>query len=200
MGVGRGSIKQSLKAALAKLNVEGGVTRPPKSETSDQDTRNETLVTAPLDALIIDMRGKIGGTGTTAARYLDLIDPRGPRVRSRNKRDSTQASVSLRGRTALLIDHHTRSTAELFVHSYRRERQGMLIGTPTAGAVSAASAFAMPGGNLLYLAVMGLEVDGEILKGQVSRPITDTATPSPNCDLEQEPDIHADAPPRERAD
>ena len=30
--------------------------------------------------------------------------------------------------------------------------------------------------------------------------ITDTATPSPNCDLEQESDIHADAPPRERAD
>ena len=156
---------QSLKAALAKLNVEGGVARPAKSETSDQDARNETLVTAPLDALIIDMRGKIGGTGTTAGRYLDLIDPRGPRVRSRNKRDSTQASVSLRGRTALLIDHHTRSTAELFVHAYRRERQGMLIGTPTAGAVSAASAFAMPGGNLLYLAVMGLEVDGEILEG-----------------------------------
>ncbi|MET1084690.1 MAG: S41 family peptidase, partial [Burkholderiales bacterium] len=156
---------QSLKAALAKLNVEGGVARPAKSETGDQDTRNETVVTAPLDALIIDMRGKIGGTGTTAGRYLDLIDPRGPRVRSRNKRDSTQASVSLRGRTALLIDHHTRSTAELFVHAYRRERQGMLIGTPTAGAVSAAAAFAMPGGNLLYLAVMGLEVDGEILEG-----------------------------------
>ena len=122
---------QSLKTALAKLNVEGGVARPAKSEASEQDARNETLVAAPLDALIIDMRGKIGGTGTTAARYLDLIDPRGPRVRSRNKRDSAQASVSLRGRTALLIDHHTRSTAELFAHAYRRERQGTLVGTPS---------------------------------------------------------------------
>ena len=168
---------QSLKAALAKLNVEGGVARPAKSETSDQ--RNETLVTAPLNALIIDMRGKIGGTGTTAGRYLDLIDPRGPRVRSRNKRDSTQASVSLRGRTALLIDHHTRSTAELFVHAYRREGQGMLIGTPTAGAVSAASAFAMPGGNLLYLAVMGLEVDGEVLEGSGVAPDIAVQRPLP---------------------
>ena len=156
---------QSLKAALAKLNVEGGVARPAKSEASDQDDRRDTAVTAPLDALIIDLRGKIGGTGTTAARYLDVIDPRGPRVRSRTKRDGVQASVSLRGRTALLIDHHTRSTAELFVHAYKRERQGPLIGTPTAGAVSAAAAFAMPGGNLLYLAVTGLEVDGEILEG-----------------------------------
>ncbi len=125
------------------------------------------------------MRGKIGGTGTTAGRYLDLIDPRGPRVRSRNKRDSTQASVSLRGRTALLIDHHTRSTAELFVHAYRREGQGMLIGTPTAGAVSAASAFAMPGGNLLYLAVMGLEVDGEVLEGSGVAPDIAVQRPLP---------------------
>ncbi len=160
---------QSLKAALAKLNVEGGVARAAKSEAGDG--------AAPLDALIIDMRGKIGGTGTTAARYLDVIDPRGPRVRSRNKRDNAQPSVSLRGRTALLIDHHARSTAELFVHSYKRERQGPLIGTPTAGAVSAAAAFAMPGGNLLYLAVMGLEIDGEILEGPGVAP--DIAVPRP---------------------
>ena len=157
---------QSLKTALAKLNVEGGVARPAKSGTSEEDSRSDTIVTPPLDALIIDMRGKIGGTGTTAARYLDVIDPRGPRVRSRSKGDGARASISLRDRTAVLIDHHTRSTAELFVHAYRRERQGPLIGTPTAGAVSAAAAFAMPGGNLLYLAVMGLEVDGEVLEGQ----------------------------------
>jgi carboxyl-terminal processing protease len=168
---------QSLKTALAKLNVEGGVARPAKSEASDEGSRNGTLVTAPLDALIIDMRGKIGGTGITAARYLDVIDSRGPRVRSLNKGDAARTSVSLRGRTALLIDHHTRSTAELFVHAFRRERLGMLIGTPTAGAVSAASAFAMPGGNLLYLAVMGLEVDGAILEGQGVAP--DIAVPRP---------------------
>jgi carboxyl-terminal processing protease len=171
---------QSLKAALAKLNVEDGVARPAKSEVTDEGGRNDTSAAAPLDALIIDMRGKIGGTGTTAARYLDVIDPRGPRVRSRNKRDGAQtASVSLRGRTAVLIDHHTRSTAELFVHAYRRERQGTLIGTSTAGAVSAASAFAMPGGNLLYLAVMGLEVDGEILEGHGVAPDIAVQRPLP---------------------
>ena len=166
----RDASTQSLKAALAKLNIEDGVARRAKPEASDQDGSTDTAVTAPLDALIIDMRGKIGGTGVTAARYLDLIDPRGPRVRSLNKRDGDRASVSLRGRTTLLIDHHTRSTAELFVHAYRRERQGPLIGTPTAGAVSAAAAFAMPGGNLLYLAVMGLEIDGEVLEGQGIEP------------------------------
>ena len=43
------------------------------------------LDAAPLDGLIVDMRGKIGGTGSNAGRYLDLLDPRGPLVRSRDK-------------------------------------------------------------------------------------------------------------------
>jgi carboxyl-terminal processing protease len=79
----------------------------------------------------------------------------------------------------VLIDHHTRSTAELFVHAYQRERQGPLIGTRTAGAVSAASAYAMPGGNLLYLAVTGLEVDGDILEGTGVAPDIEVARPIP---------------------
>jgi carboxyl-terminal processing protease len=79
----------------------------------------------------------------------------------------------------VLIDHHTRSTAELFVHAYKRERQGPLIGTRTAGAVSAAAAYAMPGSNLLYLAVTGLEVDGDILEGPGVAPDIEVARPVP---------------------
>jgi carboxyl-terminal processing protease len=130
-----------------------------------------------LDGLIIDMRGKIGGSGSNAGRYLDILDARGPRVRSRNRQDADRASPGVRGRTAVLIDHHTRSTAELFVHAYKRERQGPLIGTRTAGAVSAARAYAMPGGNLLYLAVTGLEIDGEVLEGPGVAPDIEVARP-----------------------
>ncbi len=129
-----------------------------------------------LDGLVIDMRGKIGGTGSNAGRYLDILDARGPSVRLRNK---DAGSTDVRGRTAVLIDHHTRSTAELFVHAYKRERQGPLIGTRTAGAVSAAAAFAMPGGNLLYLAVTGMEVDGDILEGPGVAPDIEVARPVP---------------------
>jgi carboxyl-terminal processing protease len=131
-----------------------------------------------LDGLIIDMRGKIGGTGGNAGRYLDILDERGPLVRSRG-RDSRDRARDVRGRTAVLIDHHTRSTAELFVHAYKRERQGPVIGSRTAGAVSAARAFAMPGGNLLYLAVTGLEVDGDILEGPGVAPDIEVARPIP---------------------
>jgi carboxyl-terminal processing protease len=132
-----------------------------------------------LDGLIIDMRGKIGGSGSNAGRYLDILDARGPRVRSRNPQDAQRISPEVRGRTAVLIDHHTRSTGELFVHAYKRERQGPLIGTRTAGAVSAAAAFAMPGGNLLYLAVTGLEIDGDILEGPGVAPDIEVARPLP---------------------
>ena len=145
----------ALQNALSSLGIKERSSR----SKGDKDRSPQ------LDGLIVDMRGRIGGTASTARRYLDLLDPRGPLLGSRDKSQLSRASTSLRGRTAVLINHHTRSTAELFVHAYKRERQGPLIGTRTAGAVSAASAFAMPGGNLLYVAVSGLEIDGEVLEG-----------------------------------
>lgn len=157
----------ALNDALASL----GVNQRPRKRDGKQKP--------PPDGLIIDMRGKIGGTGSNAGRYLDALDPRGPLLRSRNKDASDRRTTAVRGRTAVLIDRHTRSTAELFVHAYKRERQGPLIGTRTAGAVSAASAFAMPGGNLLYLAVTGLEIDGEILEGPGVAPDIEVARPIP---------------------
>ena len=159
----------ALQSALAKLGVNVSGERSRRGRRGEDDPQ-------PLDGLIIDMRGKIGGTATTAARYLDLIDPRGPLIVSRNR---PQRNTSVRGRTAVLVDHHTRSTGELFVHAYKRERQGPLIGTPTAGAASAARAFAMPGGNLLYVAVSGLEVDGEVLEGLGVAPDIEVARPLP---------------------
>jgi carboxyl-terminal processing protease len=166
--VGEGST-EALKDALDSLRGKEG-------EEQHEHKREEK--TAPrLDGVIIDMRGKIGGTGQNAGRYLDVIDPRGPLMRSRNKDGKERARSALRGRTAVLIDHHTRSTAELFVHSYKRERQGPLIGTRTAGAVSAAAAYVMPGGELLYLAVTGLEIDGEILEGSGVAPDVEASRP-----------------------
>jgi carboxyl-terminal processing protease len=159
----------ALQGALSKLGVNSSVERPRRGRR-DEDAPQ------PLDGLIIDMRGKIGGTATTAARYLNIIDPRGPLMESRNH---TPRSTAVRGRTAVLIDQHTRSTAELFVHAYKRERQGPLIGTPTAGAVSAARAFAMPGGNLLYVAVSGLKVDGDVLEGPGVAPDIEVQRPLP---------------------
>lgn len=165
----------ALRDALSKLGVNEWPERPKRGKGgSGREARS-----APLDGLIVDMRGKIGGTATTATRYLDLLDPRGPLLGSRNKSEASRAVTAVRGRMAVLIDHHTRSTGELFVHAYKRERQGPLIGTRTAGAVSAARAFAMPGGNLLYVAVSGLEIDGEVLEGPGVAPDIEVARPVP---------------------
>lgn len=157
----------ALQNALSSL----GLNERPSRSKGEKDRPPQ------LDGLIVDMRGRIGGTASTAKRYLDLLDPRGPLLGSRDKSQPSRAATALRGRTAVLINHHTRSTAELFVHAYKRERQGPLIGTRTAGAVSAASAFAMPGGNLLYVAVSGLEIDGEVLEGPGVAPDIEVARP-----------------------
>jgi carboxyl-terminal processing protease len=164
----------ALREALDKM----GATTP-RFLTNSKGSSRRSSEPPRLDGLIIDMRGKIGGTGSNAGRYLDILDTRGPHVRSRNKQDAERGSPEVRGRTAVLIDHHTRSTGELFVHAYKRERQGPLIGARTAGAVSAASAFVMPGGNLLYLAVTGLEIDGDILEGPGVAPDIEVARPIP---------------------
>jgi C-terminal processing protease CtpA/Prc len=77
-----------------------------------------------------------------------------------------------RGRSALLIDHHTRSAAELMAHGYKRNAFGPVVGTPTAGAVSSGGLFVMPGDLLLYVATSSAEFDGQRLEGVGVPPIT----------------------------
>jgi carboxyl-terminal processing protease len=112
-----------------------------------------------------------------ATQYLELLDPRGPDIAWRG--GGRDAPTSVRGRTAVLIDHHTRSTGEVFVHSYKRERQGPLIGTTTAGAVSGGAALNMPADCLLHVAVSGLMVDGEIIEGRGVAPDITVQRPLP---------------------
>lgn len=146
-----------------------------------QKTLSETLEKAaspPLDGLIVDMRGKVGGDIGTARGYLQTIAPRGPLIATRGRNGASPAPQSYRGRSAVLIDHHTRSAAEIFSQGYKAERLGPLIGTRTARAISASQLFLMPGGMLLHVAVAELEIDGANLEGigvepdiEVERPL-----------------------------
>jgi carboxyl-terminal processing protease len=160
---------RALSGALSKLMT------PPRSASGPVPT-----AATDLDGLIIDMRGKVGGYLHIAKEYLDLVAPRGPYWRERGGRTWESMAGAGRRRTAVLIDHHTRSTAELFVHAYKHEREGPLIGTRTAGAVSSGRTFAMPGANLLYLATTGLEMmDGKVLEGTGVAPDIEVARPVP---------------------
>jgi carboxyl-terminal processing protease len=89
------------------------------------------------------------------------------------------------------------------VHSYKRERQGPLIGTRTAGAVSLAKGYLMPGNNLLYLAISDLEIDGDVLEGpgvapdiEVARPIPYAQGADPVLDAALDYLVRLPAPPR----
>lgn len=161
-----GDSETALAEALARFGI---------GRWRDQKVR---LTPTVVDGLIVDMRGKVGGYLGMVARYLELIDPRGPDV-TYPLSLPRGAWGSVRGRNAVLIDQRTRSAGELFAHAYKRERQGPLIGTRTAGAVSAGALQSLPAGCVLHLAITGLTVDGEVLEGTGVAPDIEVANPIP---------------------
>ena len=128
-----------------------------------------------VDAIVIDMRGKVGGGGMS---FLEVLDPRGPDLAFSGRGFSGESPASLRNKTVWLVDDSVRSSAELLAHTIRADGYGTLVGNTTAGAVVGGSAYMMPDDSLLYVAVVDLLVDGERLEGrgvaphiQVDRPL-----------------------------
>jgi carboxyl-terminal processing protease len=158
----------AFKTTLSRLVL----TDLPGEHSSMLRSPDERVTNRPVDGLIIDMRGKVGGSATVYREYLAALGERfGPAAQFRffkpgRSRDQDTVAQPFRGRTVLLIDHTTRSTAELFAYAFRRQGMGPLVGTTTAGAVSAASTFAMPGGDLLYAATFSITADGDVLEGK----------------------------------
>jgi carboxyl-terminal processing protease len=159
----------AFKMALSRL-ITGDL---PGEHSSMLRSPDERVTDRPIDGLIIDMRGKVGGSASIYREYLSALGERyGPVAEfkffrpGKKERSETNATAPFRGRVVLLIDRTTRSTAELFAYAFRRQGMGPLVGTTTAGAVSAASTFAMPGGDLLYAAVLSITADGDVLEGK----------------------------------
>lgn len=148
----------------------------------------------PLDALIIDNRGKIGGTAGVAEAFLETIaGPRGGYFEATNREQSNRARPpsprSFKGRSVMLIDHNTRSAGEVFAQGFKNENLGPVFGTRTAGAVTAGGIEQLPGGLLLYLAVARVTIDGKNLEGigvspdrEITRPIPYSAGADPVLD------------------
>jgi carboxyl-terminal processing protease len=133
-----------------------------------------------LDALIIDMRGRVGGNMRTAGEVLDLVGTAqrpywgerrstaredAPPTRHPPGRATLWEGPRFRGHSVLLIDHQTRSAGEILAFGYKRSLFGLVIGTQTAGAVTGGLIFPMPGGLLLHVAVNSMEFDGKPLEG-----------------------------------
>jgi carboxyl-terminal processing protease len=139
-----------------------------------------------IDALVLDMRGKVGGFASVPAAMLDVIDPPERRIaiRTTTARDGYGGSGvrTLAGRITVLTDRRTRSAAEIFVHGFKRAKLGPVVGSTTAGAVTASRAYVMPGETLLYLAIRGLEIDGMTLEGKGVEPDVRVEKPLPYAD------------------
>ena len=126
----------------------------------------------PIDELVVDARGRVGGNIAVAGQLLQALDggtywgtSHSITMRSAANGFTDLQKTSFRGRSALLIDAQTRSAGEIMAYGYKRSGFGTVFGTTTAGAVLSGALYPMPGDTLLYLAVAGHEFDGHPLEG-----------------------------------
>src|SRR5215510_1725245 len=176
----------------------GVATIPNQLGDAPAEVREMLTLPKPLDFLIVDMRGRVGGNVGVVGQYLEALDAKNywGTWRPINRSDARMRvgpgdpqNPPFRGRSALLIDHHSRSAAEIMAYGYKRSAFGPVIGTPTAGAVSSGALTVMPGDLLLYVAVVGHEHDGQRLEGvgvspdhRVDRPLPYAAGADPVLD------------------
>lgn len=165
--------------AMARLSPGG---RLRTNERSEDGRAGPTVIMSevgavtnePLDGIIVDMRGKVGGRDFSDT-LLNLLD-RGRAgapffFKGRPGRDGQPPrpeprNPSFRGRAVLLTDHHTRSAGEMISHSFRAAGLGLIVGTTTVGHVLAAGIEVMPGGYVLQVPNSRPEVDGQFLEGK----------------------------------
>jgi carboxyl-terminal processing protease len=131
-----------------------------------QRALEDLIAEGPLrdaDALIWDLRD---GWGGAEPQYLELFNPHAPTMQMKDRRGNIElVGVKWRRPVVMLINGGTRSGKEVLAFGFKQYRLGEVIGTRSAGAVLAATAFLMGNGNLLLLAVADVLVDGQRLEG-----------------------------------
>jgi carboxyl-terminal processing protease len=126
----------------------------------------EEMVTGKLagaDALVLDLRD---GWGGASPEYLGIFNTKVPLI-TEIGRDGKKAAMETQWRkpAVMLINEGARSGKEILAYGFRKYGFGKLVGTKTAGYVMAGRPFILGSGNMLYLAVAGVLVDGERIEG-----------------------------------
>lgn len=178
-----GILTERMRQAGVNLTLQEGRERF-KSRNSVAPIKLSLEMPKPIDFLVVDIRGKVGGNIAVPNQMLEALDAQtywggyAWKDRSAMTSHGFGSRASYRGRAALLINGDTRSAAELMAYGFKRSGFGPVLGANTAGAVSSGATYAMPGDLLLYVAVAGGEVDGQPLEGvgvapdvQVERPL-----------------------------
>lgn len=116
-----------------------------------------------IDALIIDLRYGLGGADPA---YLNMFNKKVPVLMSfDNKGQKFPYDKQFRKPAVYLTNRYSRSGKELLAYGAKKFKLATVIGENTAGSVTAGRLFSLTNGDLLYLAVMGAKVDGEVLEG-----------------------------------
>lgn len=119
------------------------------------------------DALVLDLRGGIGGASPDCAEFFVGRSPEltllGPRQEKRVVNPHWRKPV------VLIVDRTTRSGSEVL--AFALQRAGIpVVGTETPGEVTAAKPFILSDASLLLVATSAVLVDGATLEGRGVQP------------------------------
>lgn len=110
------------------------------------------------DALVLDLRD---GWGGASPGYLNIFTSHAVRMTMvARDGDETESLSGWDKPTVMLVNGNTRSGKEVLAYGFRKRGIGPIVGTTTAGALTAGSLFPMEDGSLLYLAVRDVRLDG----------------------------------------
>lgn len=110
------------------------------------------------DGLVLDLRNGWGGAPVTA---LNIYTARGPSVTSIPRdRQRYVYRPQWNKPVVMLVNEGSRSAKEILAYGFQQYKIGTVVGAKTPGAVVAGRAFLMDDGNLLYVAVADVYVDG----------------------------------------
>lgn len=129
------------------------------------------------DALVLDLRD---GWGGASLEYLSLFQPPIAELSSRPRSGPAHNFSGVWQKpVVLLVNRRTTSGKELLTYGFMKLKLGTVVGETTAGAVVAGRAFLLSNGDVLYLAVSDLEIDGTRLEGQGVQPTVVVERPLP---------------------
>ena len=155
-----------------------------------QDILREHLLWGKLkdcDSLILDLRDGWGGADIN---YLNLFREPIANIQSSSRNSQSNNFTGVWGKpVSLLTNQRSTSGKELFAYGFKKLKLGTIIGEKSAGAVVAGRCFLLSNEDVLYLAVMDVQVDGNRLEGvgvepdfKVSRPIKSTSSDDPQLE------------------
>lgn len=131
-----------------------------------QDILREHLLWGNLsqcDSLILDIRDGWGGADLN---YLNLFRSPIASVTSTSRSGKVGSYSGVWEQPVVLLTNgQTTSGKELFAYGFKKLKIGKVVGETTSGAVVAGRIFKLSSGDVLYLAVNDVSVDGQRLEG-----------------------------------